>query len=180
MTEKLPVPLLRRARLVAVVAGLALAAVITLVLIRSSGGDADPDRRLLAGFGEVGVRITEASGDVAEWCTMLAADEGTRQLGLMNQTDLGGYDGMLFQFDAPESGGFWMKNTVLPLSIAYFGEDGLLVSTADMDPCPPDVEDCPSYDAAAPYVWALEVPQGGLDELGVGPGSRITTTASCR
>lgn len=87
---------------------------------------------------------------------------------------------MLFRFDAPESGGFWMKNTLLPLSIAYFDEDGLLVSTADMDPCPADVEDCPSYDAAAPYVLALEVPQGGLDELGIEPGSRLVTTPSCR
>lgn len=165
--------------MIASVGGLTLAAVIAVVLVRSSGGDAEPDRRPIQGFGEVGLRITEASGEVAEWCAMLAADDVRRQQGLMNQTDLGGFDGMLFQFDAPESGGFWMKNTLLPLSIAYFDGDGGLVSTAHMEPCPPDVEDCPVYDAAGPYVWALEVPQGGLDELGIGVGSRLATTPSC-
>lgn len=61
--------------------------------MRASGGDADADRRLIEGFGEVGIRITEASGDIAEWCAMLAADDERRRLGLMKQTDLGGTTG---------------------------------------------------------------------------------------
>lgn len=181
MTDQQPSPGPQRStRLVAVVGGLTLAAVIAVVVMISSGGDADPDRQLIEGFGEVGLRITEASGEVADWCAMLAADDERRQQGLMNQTDLGGYDGMLFQFDAPEAGGFWMKNTLMPLSIAYFDQGGALVSTADMEPCPAGAADCPSYEAEAPYVWALEVPQGDLDDLGVAPGAQLATVGSCR
>ena len=48
---------------------------------------------------------------------------------------LGGYDGMLFVFDQDEQVGFWMRNTPMPLSIAYFDGDGRFVSASDMAPC---------------------------------------------
>lgn len=73
---------------------------------------------------------------------------------------------MLFAFDRDTSGGFWMRNTPMPLSIAFFAADGALVSTAAMAPCG-DRADCPSYAAAGAYRYALEVPRGDLDGLGV-------------
>ncbi|MEZ5137660.1 MAG: DUF192 domain-containing protein [Acidimicrobiales bacterium] len=107
-------------------------------------------------------------GTVCEVCLLAAETPEQRERGLMEVTDpgLGGYDGMVFVYDAPTAGAFWMRNTPMPLSIAYFDIDGRLVSTADMAPCA-DSPDCRSYPADAPFAFALEVPQGGLEDVGV-------------
>lgn len=137
--------------------------------------DAAPDtgRRPLEGFEEVVFRIRSGEGDVADWCALLADTPETMNQGLMDQTDLRGYDGMLFRFDRPVETTFWMRNTLIPLSIAFFDADGRFVSSTDMEPCPDDVADCPFYGADAPFLYALEVPEGQLDELGIGPGSTL-------
>jgi uncharacterized membrane protein (UPF0127 family) len=91
--------------------------------------------------------------------------------------ELGGYDGMLFRFDDEVEVGFWMMNTPMPITVAYIGADGSLVSTADMEPCvsaAAQADGCPSYPPDGPYLWALEVPQGGLDELGLVRGATFT------
>jgi uncharacterized membrane protein (UPF0127 family) len=139
-------------------------------------------RTPLAGFGEVQVRIVEGpDGEPIVICVLVADTPEERQRGLMEVTDLGGYDGMLFRFEADTDGGFWMKDTLLPLSIAYLDADGAVVSTADMEPCP-DGTSCPSYPATGPYRMALEVPQGGLAPLGLAAGSpaRLEITGPCQ
>lgn len=135
-------------------------------------------RSPLVGFGEVQATITAADGEVCEVCLLSAVSPEQRARGLMEVTDpeLGGYDGMLFEYEADSGGGFWMRNTPLPLSIAYFAADGGLVSTVDMVPCE-DAPDCPSYPAGGPFRFALEVPQGQLDEVAVRPGSTIRIDA---
>lgn len=145
-----------------------------------SGGIGDgvgPDvggRTPLAGFGEVLVKVTAPDGRVCQLCLLSALDPEQRERGLMEVTDedLGGYDGMLFEYQAEQSGAFWMRNTPMPLSIAFFDGDGVLVSTADMEPCG-DSPDCPTYPATGSFEYAIEVPQGQLDEIGVEPGSRL-------
>jgi uncharacterized membrane protein (UPF0127 family) len=86
---------------------------------------------------------------------------------------------MVFLFPADTSSGFWMKDTRLPLSIAWYAVDGSLVSTADMDPCPEGVTDCPITTAAGRYRFAVEVPQGGLGRLGLVEGSTISLSSTC-
>ncbi|MEX2659992.1 MAG: DUF192 domain-containing protein, partial [Acidimicrobiales bacterium] len=136
----------------------------------------DRPRAPLEGFGEVGFRVTAADGSTAfEGCALLAASPGARAQGLMAQEDLRGYDAMVFRFDEASTGGFYMFRTVLPLSIAFVGEDGGLVSTADMDPCPEtEASACPTYRAAGPYRHAVEVVQGDLSRLGIVPGATVT------
>jgi uncharacterized membrane protein (UPF0127 family) len=131
-------------------------------------------RRALVGFDEVAATITAADGSTCEVCLLVATTEAQRRRGLMEVTeaDLGGYDGMLFRFAAEVEGGFWMRNTPLPLSIAYFDETGAFVSATDMAPCG-DSASCPGYDAAGAYRYALEVPQGELADLGVAEGSTL-------
>jgi uncharacterized membrane protein (UPF0127 family) len=126
-------------------------------------------RTPLAGFGEVAAVITAADGTECEVCLLAALSPEQSSRGLMFVTDeaLGGYDGMLFAFEQDISSGFWMRNTRLPLSIAYFDADGVLVSQTDMEPCADDQADCPSYPADGPFRFALEVPQGRLPEVGV-------------
>jgi uncharacterized membrane protein (UPF0127 family) len=135
------------------------------------------ERRPLDGFGEVAIRVTGAAGEVTDGCALLAADEPARARGLMGQQDLRGYDGMLFRYPGPGSTRFYMRDTLIPLSIAFFAPDGTFVSSADMTPCPPETETCPLYAATAPYQFALEVPAGDLPRLGVGPGSVLTFPA---
>lgn len=133
------------------------------------------DRSPLAGFGEVALTITDDSGTSCEVCMLLAYDEAQRARGLMEVTDpeLGGYDGMFFLYPEPTAGAFWMRNTPMPLSIAYFDEHGDLVSTADMAPCADDL-DCPSYPAGGPFRGVVEVAQGKLGDVWIGPGSSVT------
>ena len=89
-------------------------------------------------------------------------------------------DEMLFVFTDDETGSFWMRNTRLPLSIAYLRADGSVVSTTDMAPCPDSERTCPTYPSNGAYRYAIEVPQGELDRLGIGSGSRVTVgSAAC-
>ena len=93
----------------------------------------------------------------------------------MGVTDLSGADGMVFTWDEPTSGAFWMRDTPSPLSIAFYAADGSFVSAADMEPClqpTPDAE-CARYPAAGPFQSAVEVAAGGLPALLMGPGSRL-------
>ena len=59
----------------------------------------------------------------------------------MQVTDLGGLDGMAFRYDSPHTTSFTMRNTVMPLSIAFFGADGAYLDGFDMEPCV--AEPCP-------------------------------------
>ena len=98
-----------------------------------------PGRTPIPGFGEVEVRIVDGpDGEPLVLCVLLAETPEQRARGLMEvaDPDLGGYDGMLFTFDEDQEGGFYMKDTVLPLSIAYLGADGTTVDALDMEPCP--------------------------------------------
>jgi len=147
-------------------------------VVRGGSSPADPflevqERRPLEGFEEVAFTVTDPRGAMARWCAMLAETEEQRARGLMQQTDLRGYDGMLFAYDEPVDGAFYMKDTIIPLAVAFFAADGTFISAEGMDPCPPDVLDCPLYRSAAPFQYALEVPRGGLGALGIGPGSSI-------
>jgi hypothetical protein len=134
----------------------------------------------LPGFGAVAVRIEPASGPARRTCMAAARTEAQRRRGLMEVTDpeLGGLDGMVFVYAEDETGGFWMRNTPLPLSIAYLDAGGRLVSATGMAPCG-DSPDCPLYPAGGPYRYAVEVPRGGLDDLGITRGARVRVGGDC-
>jgi uncharacterized membrane protein (UPF0127 family) len=98
-----------------------------------------------------------------------------RGQGLMGRTSLGDNEGMIFTFgdvtDGPVTSEFWMKDTLIPLSVAFWDEDGRIVGIRDMDPCTDDP--CPTYSSPEPYVGALEVNDGFFTEHGVTTGDRI-------
>lgn len=136
-------------------------------------------RTAVPGVGETAASITAADGTVTGCCLLVAASDEQRQRGLMEVTDLGGYEGMVFVWDHDVETGFWMRNTPTPLSIAWFDAAGEFVSATDMAPCPADADDCPTYPPDGPYRFAVEVFQGDLGGLGVGPGSRLTLGGAC-
>ena len=142
----------------------------------SSPGAAS-SRTPLSGFGETSLTVKTAN-DLLEWCLLLAVTEQQHQRGLMQVTDptLGGYQGMVFRYADDATERYWMRNTPMPLSIAWVDGAGHVVATADMPPCGDD-PNCPSYPEAGPpppYRMAIEVPQGKLQELGIVDGSTIT------
>lgn len=130
------------------------------------------------GFRAVTVTIRTADGRTVTRCLLVADSEALREQGLMGVTDedLSGYDGMLFVFDGDSTNGFWMKNTLIPLSIAFADDTGAVVSTADMVPCPAGTKSCPVTKAASPYRYAVEVPSGALEEVGLTTGSTLDPT----
>ena len=136
------------------------------------------DRVIFGEFGEVAIAITAPDGSVTGWCVLLAETDAQRQRGLMEVTDLQGYAGMLFVWNTDSESSFYMRNTPTPLSIGWVDSTGQLVSTEDMAPCE-DVEGCPLYSALGPYRFALEVPQGGLDDLSLVEGSKVAVGGSC-
>jgi uncharacterized protein len=126
------------------------------------------------GFSTMTARITETDGQICEVCVWLADSPEERGLGLMGVTDLGGAAGMVFLFDEPVAGSFYMFQTPTPLSIAWFSPSGDHVGSADMAPClDTPADECPLYSPGPEYDLALEVFEGGLADLGVGPGSRL-------
>jgi uncharacterized protein len=132
------------------------------------------DAVLPDGFDRVHATVTEADGTMCELCLWLAETGEQRAQGLMFVTDLGGADGMAFRYDAPQTGAFWMKNTVLPLSIAFFSAEGAYLGAFDMAPCTADP--CPTYPTMPDFTVAIETTQGNLTALGIEPGSALTLT----
>ena len=149
--------------------------------LSADGERSDSGRVTIPGFDEVAVEVTNQAGDLLEWCLLLARAAEQYSQGLMRVVDLGDYAGMLFDFPEGErDGGFWMRDTALPLSIAYLDADGGIVSTADMDPCLDQGDACPSYPPEGPYADTVEVPQGGLEAFGLdGPAARLRQVGAC-
>jgi uncharacterized membrane protein (UPF0127 family) len=137
-------------------------------------GPAVAGRTPLRGFSEAAVTVTKPDGEICELCLMAATTEAQRERGLMEVTDedLGGYDGMIFEYPVETDGSFWMRNTPTPLSIAFFDEQGEFVSSTDMEPCGDDPS-CPGYPAGGAFRFAIEVPKGMLDEINAVDGSTL-------
>jgi uncharacterized membrane protein (UPF0127 family) len=155
-------------------------AVLGLVVFIGRGGSRPADPSLengaprLAGFGEVRLVVGER-----DLCAALAETEQAWNKGLMGRTDLAGYDAMVFSFPAPTATTFYMRNTPLPLSVAWFDDGGSFVGSADMAPCD-DRSDCPTYAPPGKYVTAVEVPRGQLGPLGMSAGSHIDVGGVCQ
>jgi uncharacterized membrane protein (UPF0127 family) len=130
------------------------------------------------GFSTITARVTAVDGEVCEVCLWLADDPDERSQGLMGVTDLGEAVGMAFVWDEPVQNRFFMFQTPTPLSIAWFDDLGGYISDVDMAPCLGAVSSvCDRYQAGAPYVTAVEMIQGELDVIGIGPGATVELLA---
>jgi uncharacterized membrane protein (UPF0127 family) len=143
--------------------GLRTTLLLTALLLAACGGEEElSEPRVLIDTGN-----EEASVQVE------IADSGAeRQEGLMHRESLPEDAGMLFVFPSEHRGGFWMKNTLIPLSIAFVDAEGRILRILDMEPCRADP--CQIYDPGVAYVNALEVNQGAFAEWGVEEGDRLT------
>jgi uncharacterized membrane protein (UPF0127 family) len=101
----------------------------------------------------------------------IADEPDERATGLMGREELAPHDGMAFVWDEPVRTSFWMKDTLIPLSIAFWDEGGEIVAILDMEPC--EADPCPTYGPDVPFVGALEVARGTLAMRGVEVGDRV-------
>ena len=148
-------------------------------------------RLLLAVLALTGVLVAASGAGASERATTVLRLDGTsfrpevaktsaqRSLGLMNRRQAP-KDGMLFVFPSPTRGGFWMKNTLVPLTIVFFDSAGKRVRKLSMTPCREDP--CRIYDPGRTYRFALELPASDTrPALRLGPSAvlgRLTRSAS--
>ena len=96
-------------------------------------------------------------------------DAESRQLGLMYRDELAENLGMLFVFETTRVLSFWMRNTFIPLDIAFIDADGLIVDIQRMEP----LDESKQYISAVPALYALEVNAGWFEKNGVKQGSKV-------
>jgi uncharacterized membrane protein (UPF0127 family) len=132
---------------------------------------------LLAAFALPGIAVAQVNKELpiveltiknVKLKAEVAADANTRTVGLMNRFSLKPDHGMLFVFARSEPLAFWMRNTFIPLSIAYIDSKGVIVNIADMKP-----QDESTHPSAAPAMFALEMKQGWFKERGIVAGDKV-------
>jgi uncharacterized membrane protein (UPF0127 family) len=101
----------------------------------------------------------------------IARTPAQREQGLMHRKELKDGHGMLFVFERDQVLSFWMKNTLIPLSIAYIAHDGRIIEIHDMEP-----GNLTPVQSSRSARYALEVPQGWFGRAGVVPGDRLDTS----
>jgi uncharacterized protein len=99
----------------------------------------------------------------------IAATDPQREKGLMFRRAMPREDGMLFVFDEPAYHAMWMKNTLIPLSVAFLDRDGVILNIEDMEPQTLD-----AHQAAGPAIYAIETNKGWYAERKVKAGDKVT------
>ena len=98
----------------------------------------------------------------------VAADFSTRGRGLMHRKGLAPNSGMLFVFDGPSPQCMWMKNTYIPLSVAFLDEQGAIINIADMEPHSEQ-----THCSSRPALYALEMTRGWFAQRNIKPGTKL-------
>src|SRR4029453_1609896 len=182
-----------RARVGLLAGGLALVvagvAVLAFVLASAAGLGGRADRPAMAdpeaapttapgtsagaepGAEPVAYRLEPAGGAAPTGRLEVAAAPAPRARGLMGRRQVPEGTGMVFLYPSDVAEAYWMKNTLVPLSIAFVAADGRVVSVAEMTPCGADP--CPSSPPAGPYRYAVELAAGSFGEAGIGPGAKV-------
>ena len=99
----------------------------------------------------------------------IAATEEHRATGLMHRFSLAPDSGMLFVFDVPRVQSFWMRNTYIPLSIAFIDASGTVLNIEDMQP----KDERPTF-SSSPALYALEMRKGWFAQKGITAGARVS------
>jgi hypothetical protein len=104
----------------------------------------------------------------------VASTPDARAQGLMGRAELASDEGMVFVFDQQTSARFWMKDTLIPLSIAFWDGRNRVVAILDMPACRADP--CPTYGPDQPYVGAVEANLGYFADHGIEVGDHVELT----
>ena len=115
------------------------------------------------------LRTTKLTAGIHVITAEIASTPQSRMIGLMMRERLAPNHGMVFVFEDKSQHCFWMRNTLIPLSIAFIDDDGTVVSIADMAP-KSEASTCPQR----PVRYALEMDQGWFAKRGVTAGKKIS------
>jgi uncharacterized protein len=151
---------------------------LVVLLLGACGGTAQESENPAAVRGDGAqpvVTIETSDGKRVEVRVEVADDTVSRTRGLMERTELAEDAGMLFVFEEEQQLSFWMKNTLIPLSIAYISSEGEIIDIQDMEP----LDETP-HPSARPAQYALEVNQGFFEERGVRVGDRVELPEEAR
>ncbi len=107
--------------------------------------------------------------DTASLWVEIADRPDTRQMGLMFRQSLPQDEGMLFVFEEPQILVFWMRNTFIPLDIAFISPEGVILNIESMRP----LDEGPRYRSLGPARYAIEANQGWFESRGIRPGARV-------
>jgi len=135
--------------------------------VGSSSGEEDPATEPEA-LPVSTLTVVNSLGERVPVQVEIADTDAERRTGLMGRSALAEDAGMLFVFDREQPLSFWMKNTLIPLSVAYIDEGGTIVDIQDMQPL-----DETSHPSAAPAKYALEANQGFFEAHGINVGDRL-------
>ncbi len=117
--------------------------------------------------------VTSADGEASVTLTVEIANRSDqRQRGLMFRESMDELAGMLFVFPGDRHGGFWMRNTLIPLDIAYLGADGTVLEIVHGVPLSLDI-----LTPTQPYRYTLEVNGGWFERQGLGVGDMVAVPA---
>jgi uncharacterized membrane protein (UPF0127 family) len=114
--------------------------------------------------------VLQGAGGPVALKAELARTEDQRRLGLMFRKELKDGEGMLFIFAQDQILAFWMKNTLIPLSIAFIASDGRILEIRELEP-----GNLQTVKSGRSCRYALEVPRGWFDRAGLGPGDRLVS-----
>jgi len=131
-----------------------LASLLCATALAQTGPQKLPSIRLNAGIHNIQAEVAQSPDE--------------RSTGLMFRKEMGTNEGMLFAFEQPAQQCFWMKNTLLPLSIAFIADDGSIVNIDHMKP-----QTLESHCSVKPVRFVLEMNEGWFDKRGIKPGAKL-------
>ena len=143
--------------------------VLTLVLLGSCGGCRKESPPPPAPSGEARPGKVRLTVGQAQLWVEVAEDEKSRTQGLMYRRQMPGDEGMLFVFEYPQSLSFWMKNTYLPLDIAFVARDGRILNILYMKP----LDESQRYISQDPALYAIEANAGWFQQNGIKAGDKV-------
>jgi uncharacterized membrane protein (UPF0127 family) len=151
---------------VRLVAGLAALALLAAACAGDDGGsDSNPTTD---GATRVTITLVDESGRTAGLTVEVARTAEERARGLMGREELAEDAGVLFVYESDSAASFWMKDTLIPLSIAFIAADGTVLELRDMEPLSREL-----HRPGQPYRYALEVNRGWFERHGLGAGDRV-------
>jgi hypothetical protein len=123
--------------------------------------------------GKEQLTITNSGGSQIRVYAEIADEWLEMEKGLMNRTELGEYEGMLFIFPQPDKYGFWMKDTLIPLDAVFISENGTIGDIMQMEPCGEGEFRCPTYSPKEEALYVLELNGGFCESHGIKEGDSI-------
>ncbi len=141
----------------------ALWALVLVGALAACGGSGEPHL-----YPTVALTVRATDGTAAELTAEVVSTSSERAQGLMFRQSLPENEGMLFVFPAETSTGFWMRNTYIPLTIAYLAADGVVLELRTGEALNETL-----LTPAQPYRYTLEVNEGWFERHGLGPGAQV-------